>query len=101
MNNELQVFARATLKENLAKCTEGQQLIFKRMYSHLDLDREIDAVVDEMPEEKLDWAMQQVQRSVDTNESSDEKALPRHESIDHMAGSMTADILRARTEKDQ
>ena len=29
------------------------------------------------------------------------KDLPRHESIDHMAGSMTADILRARNENKQ
>ena len=71
MNKELQIFARSTLKENLAKCTEGQQLTFKRMYSHLDLDRDIYEVVDEMSEGKLDWAMQQVQRSVDANESAD------------------------------
>ncbi len=71
IDSELQIFARTSLKDNLAKCTEGQQLTFKKMYSHLDLDRDINKVVDGMSEDKLDWAMQQVQRSVDANESTD------------------------------
>ncbi len=65
MNNELEAFARTSLKENLAKCTEGQQFIFKRMYSHGDVNKEINQVVDDMSISKLDWAMQQVQRTID------------------------------------
>ncbi len=37
----------------------------------------------------------------DSEITAPEKDLPRHKSIDHMAGSMTADILRARDEKGQ
>ena len=67
MNDELQLFARNELKEGLALCTEAQRLIFKRMYSHENLDLDINDAVDNMPEEKLDLAMVQVQRTIDNN----------------------------------
>ncbi len=60
MNNQLQNFARAELKKGLAKLPESNQLLYKRMYSHDNLDLSIEEVVDNMPEDKLDWAMQQV-----------------------------------------
>ena len=66
MNDSIQEFARTQLKEMLAKCTEPQQHTFKRMYSHADLDLDIDSVVDNMPEEKLDWATQQCERTLET-----------------------------------
>lgn len=65
MNNQLLVYARKTLKQGLAKCTEKQVLMFKRIYSHGDLKKQINDVVDSMPDEKLDWAMQQVQRTLE------------------------------------
>jgi hypothetical protein len=65
MNTQLQQFARNFLKENLNKLPEGNQLIFKRMYSHKKLDACINDVVDNMKEETLDWAMTQVQNSID------------------------------------
>lgn len=65
MNNQLSAYARDTLKQGLAKCTEKQVLRFKRMYSHGDLKKQINDVVDSMPDEKLDWAMQQVQRTLE------------------------------------
>lgn len=68
MNNELQEFARNRLKEGLKKCTEAQQQLFKRMYCPHDLERPVDAVVDGMPADKLDWAMDQVRRTVEKNE---------------------------------
>ena len=34
------------------------------MYSHEDIDKDINDVVDDMEVGKLDWAMQQVQRSL-------------------------------------
>lgn len=64
MNDKLQNYARSELKKMLAKCTEPQQLLFKRMYSHSDLTLDINSVVDNMPEDKLDWAMQQCQRTL-------------------------------------
>ena len=65
MNEQLQAYARDTLKEGLAQCSEGEQLLFKRMYSHDDLDMPINEVVDNMESEKLDWAMDQVKRTLD------------------------------------
>ncbi len=65
MNDKLQQFARNELKTGLAMLPENQQFFFKRMYSHKNLAADINDVVDSMPEEKLDLAMQQVQRSID------------------------------------
>lgn len=64
MNRTLAQFARQTLKENLALCNAEQQLIFKRMYSYDDLDLPINEVVENMPDEKLDRAMQQVEKTL-------------------------------------
>ena len=64
MNEELSTFARNYLKENLVKLNEGQLNVFKQMYSPVNPDRTIDQVVDAMPEEKLDWAMSQVQNTL-------------------------------------
>lgn len=65
MNDQLQEFARSELKSDLAKLSENHRIFFKRMYSHNNPDAEINDVVDGMPEEKLDWAMQQVQRTLE------------------------------------
>jgi len=65
MNNQLQEYARTKIKQGLAQLPEGWQLKFKRMYSYNNLDLPIDKVVDALPAEKLDWAMQQVQNSID------------------------------------
>jgi hypothetical protein len=54
MNQQLQDFARATIKEGLAKLPSGWQNKFWLMYGE----------VDEMPPEKLDWAMTQVANSL-------------------------------------
>jgi len=65
MNDRMQKFARAFLKDGLSKLTEGNRDIFKRMYCHKNLDLDINEVVDNMEPEKLDWAMQQVGQSLD------------------------------------
>ena len=69
MNTELQTFARNNLKKGLAKCTADEQHLFKRMYAFKNIDKDINFVVDNMPEEKLDWAMQQVQKTLDKKEA--------------------------------
>lgn len=66
MNDELQTFARTTIKEGLALLPESHRLLFKGMYSHEGLDADINHVVDTMPEDKLDWAMQQITRSIES-----------------------------------
>ena len=65
MNNQLQRFARDSLKEGLSKCTGDEQQLFKRMYSHEEPYRLLHEVIDNLDESKLDWAMQQVQRTLD------------------------------------
>ncbi|MCK4446014.1 MAG: hypothetical protein KAW56_02925 [Candidatus Marinimicrobia bacterium] len=64
MNSQLEAYARQKIKEGLSKLSEGHQIIFKRMYSHENLKLPIDKVVDNMPKEKLDWALTQVQNSL-------------------------------------
>ena len=54
-----------TLKELLSQCTESQKLLFKRMYSHKNLNLDVNKVVDNP--DKLIWAIKQVERSVVKN----------------------------------
>jgi hypothetical protein len=63
MNSTIENFTRQSIKDALKKCTEPQQLVFKKMYSHKDLDLPIDKVVDKMPVGKLDWALTQVEQT--------------------------------------
>lgn len=77
MNAQLERFARQTLKAGLAQLPEGHQRTFKLMYARGKINRgisertveesvavPINQCVDEMPVEKLDWAMEQVSRSI-------------------------------------
>jgi hypothetical protein len=78
MHHKLESLARQMLKDGLAKCDEKQQEIFKLMYGRARGKRSMDdakamdinALVDEMPEDKLSWALTQVERTVDKNETS-------------------------------
>ena len=63
MNAELQAFARATLKTGLATLNETYRMAFRRMYSHDNLDADINDVVDAMSVDQLDWAMIQVRNT--------------------------------------
>lgn len=73
MNKTLEAFARAQIKEGLAKLKPENHRIFKLMYARNEGKRSVEdaeqmpiaQVVDEMPANKLDLAIQQVQRSVD------------------------------------
>jgi hypothetical protein len=64
MNEQLRYFARDALKKGLAQLSDAQLILFKRIYSHKDTNRPIDDIIDTMPEGQLDWAMQQVQRTL-------------------------------------
>ena len=64
MNKAVIEFMRSEIKAGLKELPEGWQLLFKRMYSHQNLEKPIDKVVDDMPEEKLNWALTQVQNSI-------------------------------------
>ena len=72
MNDSLKAYAKSELKEGLKLLPEGWQNKFKLMYGRAGglrsveeaLAMPIEDVVDEMPEDKLDWAMTQVQNSI-------------------------------------
>lgn len=64
MNDRLSSFAREQIKKGLLQCSEDEIKNFKRMYSSENLNSSIDEVVDNMPTDKLDWAMQQVERTI-------------------------------------
>jgi hypothetical protein len=54
---------RTEIKRILSKLEDSNRMVFKRMYSHLDLEKDINLVVDEMPAPKLSWALQQCKAS--------------------------------------
>ena len=82
MNDQLQYYARNELKDGLSRLPTKWQETFKLMYGRNGGKRnvedskamDINAVVDEMPADRLDWAMQQVYRSLDKLAEQDKSA---------------------------
>lgn len=66
-NDTLITAGRSILKKLLTECTEGQQLVFKRMYSHNRLELPINEVVDKMDPDKIDRAISQCEKTVEKN----------------------------------
>ena len=72
MNKQLQDFARKMLREGLDKLPSDCATTFKMMYGRNNgkrsvadaLNMPLDDVISEMPEDKLDWAMRQVEKSI-------------------------------------
>jgi hypothetical protein len=62
--------AKQILKDLLSKCTEPQQMLFKKMYCHKNLELSIDEAVDQMDTDKMDWAISQVERTIQKNNSN-------------------------------
>jgi len=54
---------RERIKFVLSKLTDDNRNVFMRMYSHTDLSKDINEVVDTMPSKKLNWAIQQVENT--------------------------------------
>ena len=75
MNSKLQDFARTELLRGLSQLPTTWQRTFRLMYGRKNGKRSvenaetmpIEDVVAEIPDEKLDWAMQQVERSLEKN----------------------------------
>lgn len=65
MENTFYKDVRQQILEGLKQCTEAQQLLFKRMYANGNLELSIEKVVTNMNRDKLDWASQQVQRTLE------------------------------------
>lgn len=55
-NETIKNVAKEMLKKLLSECTDGQQLMFKRMYCHKNLELSVDEAVDQMEDDKIDWA---------------------------------------------
>lgn len=73
MNDALQEFARAEIKDGLSRLEEGPRTLFAKMYGHpYDPETPINDVVDAMPAEKLDWAMEQVRRTFEKRASQEQ-----------------------------
>jgi len=65
MNKTLEEYARSQLKYKLSCCGREQQKNFKRMYSLKgDISVSINAVIDSMDVDKLDWALSQVESTL-------------------------------------
>jgi hypothetical protein len=70
MKNKTMInFAKERLKNLLTECTDGQQLLFKRMYSNGNLSLSIYDTVDQMDDHRLDWVLSQVERTIEKNNS--------------------------------
>ena len=67
MNPTLAKLGKDMLKNLLNDCTEPQQMMFKRMYCHKNLDASIEEAVDQMDESKIDHAITQCERTVAKN----------------------------------
>ncbi len=68
MNKELESFARERLIYSLNRCTYCSRYIFNRMYSPKNRFNPIEDTVAKMSVNKLDWAMQQVKRTLDNDD---------------------------------
>ena len=64
MNEKVIVFMKDEIKKGLALLNDDCVLLFKRMYSHNNLEASIDEAVENMPTDELDWALSQVERSL-------------------------------------
>jgi 3-methyladenine DNA glycosylase AlkC len=73
MNKNLETYARKWLKESLELLTADHRSFFVRLYKTSD-GQTWQEVVDTMPVDKLDWAMQQVGRTLIKRTKQKEKS---------------------------
>ena len=63
MSRKKQDERRAEIKRILGFLDDRNHLVFMRMSSHTDLEKDINEVVDNMPARQLQWALHQVTAS--------------------------------------
>jgi len=66
---EIELFRKEKLKSLYEQCTKPQQSLFNRMYGSLKL----------IPSGKIDWAIQQCERTISENQSKSEKSLKQQD----------------------
>lgn len=64
VNKTIDDFSRQQILAGLKKLPDKAQNIFKRMYSHENLNRTLVDVVRSMPSERLSWALTQVENTI-------------------------------------
>ena len=64
MNEEAKNFYKKEILTGLLSLPKNWQTTFKRMYSHGNLSKSIEDTINDMPEDKLDWALTQVTNSI-------------------------------------
>ena len=67
MNERLANEGRKILKELLSKLNEDNHLLFKRMYTPMNLDQSINDAVDKMEDNRIDWAISQCENTLKKN----------------------------------
>lgn len=67
MNELLKDSAKKILKELLLQCSHAEQDMFKRMYCPTHLEYTIDQAINQMDANRMDMAINQVQRTVNKN----------------------------------
>ena len=67
MNQTLANSGKEILKGLLVQCSEAQQLMFKRMYCHKNLELPINDAVDQMADDKISFAITQCEKTVENN----------------------------------
>lgn len=55
---------RFKLKQLLGSLPESNVDVFKHMYSHKDLTKDINSIVDELPDSKIIWCISQCENTV-------------------------------------
>ena len=60
-----QDFYRKQILDGLNKLTPEHHLLFRRMYSPWELEKPLEDVVRDLPEDRLDWALKQIERTLD------------------------------------
>lgn len=65
MTKSLRDFAKKEIKDGLNKLTESHQMIFRRMYSHKNLDAGIDEIIDNMSDDQLNISIRQIERTLE------------------------------------
>lgn len=74
MNKTFKKLCTEALKTALKQLPENQFSVFKKMYSPRNPNMTVDECVDQMPDDRLDWAMTQVENSIAKNAKEAENA---------------------------
>jgi len=69
-NKTLIAAAKKILKELLPQCTPEEQLMFKRMYCHTNLQASPEEAIEQMNPEKMDWAITQVEQTLEKHKNN-------------------------------